>query len=99
MIKRVLLAVFLVILYTVAFAAGSFARPFGVIRTLGSHGLAVRLFIWDGVLLMVGLFLLTLVIEAVAERLRDLAGWTTASLLIAGFVGYLLRLGFVTKEF
>lgn len=89
----------LVILYVVAFAAGSFARPFGVIRTLGAHGLAVRLFIWDGVLLMVGLYLLTLVIEAVGKRLRDLAGWTTASLMIAGLIGYLLRLGFVTKEF
>ena len=99
MIKRVLLAGFLVILYVGAFAAGSFARPFGVIGSLGSHGLTVRLFIWDGLLLMVGMYLLTLVIEAAGRRLRRLAGWTTASLMIAGLIGYLLRLGFVTKEF
>ncbi len=99
MIKRVLLAGFLVILYVVAFAAGSFTHPFGVIRTLESHGLAVRLFIWDGVLLMVGLYLLSLAIEAVGKRLRELAGWTTASVVVAGLIGYLLRLGFVTKEF
>ena len=99
MIKRVLLTGFLVILYLAAFAAGSFARPFGVIRTLGSQELAVRSFIWDGVLLMVGLYVLTLVIEAIGKRFRSLAAWTTVSLVVAGLIGYLLRLGFVTKEF
>lgn len=99
MIKRLLLALVLVFLYVVAFAAGSFAHPFGVTQTLGSQGPPVRLFIWDGALLMVGLYVLTLVLEAIGRRLRDLAVWTTASLVVAAVIGYLLRFGFVTKEF
>ena len=99
MVKRMLLAVILVFLYVMAFAAGSFAHPFGITRTLGSHGLGLRLFIWDGVLLMVGLYVLTLVIQAIGKRVRELAVWTTASLVVAGMIGYLLRFGFVTKEF
>ena len=99
MTKRVLLSACFTVVYFVTFAAGSFLRPFGVTRILGSHGLAVRLYVWDGVLLMLALYLLTLAIEALGRRLRDLAPWTTASLALAALLGYLLRLGFVTRDF
>ncbi len=99
MTKRVLLATCLTVVYLVTFAAGSFLRPLGVTRVLGSHGLAVRLYVWDGVLLMLALYLLTLAIEALGRRLRDLATWTTASLALAALLGYLLRLGFITRDF
>ncbi len=99
MLKRISLALFFLLVYLLAFAAGSFLHPFGVIRILGAQGLGVRLFIWDGVLLMLALYLLTLGIEALGKRLRDLAPWTTASLLLAALLGYLLRFGFVSREF
>ena len=99
MVKRALLAMFLTTVFLLAFAAGSFLHPFGVVRTLGSRGLTVRLFVWDGVLLMLMLYVVTLGIEAMGKRLRDLATWTTGSLAVAALLGYLLRLGFVTRGF
>ena len=99
MVRGVLLAVGLSFAYLITFAAGSFLQPFGVTRVLASRELAGRFFVWDGVLLMVGLFLLTLLVEALGRHLRTLAVWTTASLATAALLGYLLRLGFVTRDF
>lgn len=99
MLKRLLLCVLLVLLYLVIFAAGSFLHPFSVTSVLASRGRAARIFIWDGVLFALALYLLTLGIEAAGKRLRDLASWTTGSLIVALVLGYLLRLGFVTREF
>ena len=98
MTTRILLTILLTVLYVVAFAAGSFLHPFGVMRVLESHGLAVRLFVWDGVLLMLGFYLVTLAVEMLGRRLRTLASWTTASVVLAGLIGYLLRFGFVTRD-
>lgn len=99
MVKRVLLTILFTVVYLVTFAAGSFLHPLGVVRALGSEGLTARLFIWDGVLLMLTLYGLTLGVEALGRRFRDLAPWTTASLALAALFGYLLRLGFVTRDF
>ena len=67
MIKRASLAVVLTMAYLLAFAAGSFLHPIGVVRALGSHGPEVRLFVWDGVLLMLMLYGLSLGVEAMWE--------------------------------
>ena len=99
MIKRVLFSALLTLLYLAAFAAGSFLHPFNRVQALSSQGLGVRLFIWDGVLLMLALFAVTLAIEAAGKRVRDLAAWTTGSLILAAALGFALRLGFVTREF
>ena len=99
MIKKFLLSFVLTVLYLAAFAFGSFLRPFDRVQTLSSHGLAVRLFVWDGVLLMLALYALTLCAELRGKRLRDLVLWTSGSLFVAAVLGYLLRLGFVTREF
>ncbi len=99
MVKKILLTMLFTAVYLIAFAAGSFVHPLGVIRPLESQGLTMRLYIWDGVLLMLALYGLTLGIEAIGKRLRDLAPWTTASLAFAALLGYLLRLGFVTRDF
>ena len=97
--KRALLAVLFLLADLTVFAAGSFTRPFGVTSVLASRGLATRIFIWDGVLLMLGLLLLTLALEAIGRRLRWLAPWTVGAFAVAALLGYLLRLGFVTREF
>ena len=97
--KRALLVILLIVAYLLTFAAGSFLHPFGVTSVLASRGLAARLFIWDGVLLMLALFALTLGLEALGKRLRDLAPWTAAALAVATVLGLLARLGFITREF
>ena len=94
-----MLAVLLFVADLVVFAAGSFARPFGITSVLASRGLAARIYIWDGLLLMLVLLAVTFGVEALGKRLRSLAPWTAGAFLLAGLAGFLLRFGFVTREF
>jgi hypothetical protein len=57
-----------------------------------------RGFQWDGVVLMLALYVLILLIEAVRRRLRSLAPWTTLALLLASIAGLAMKFGFMTIE-
>ncbi len=57
-----------------------------------------RSFQWDGVLLMLAVFVLILLVEALRKRLRSAAPWTTLALLLATIAGLVLKLGFTTIE-
>ena len=54
----------------------------------GSRG-----FEWDGVLLMLALFVLILVIEALRKRLFRSAPWTMLAFMLAGIAEYAMKLG------
>lgn len=96
--RRVVLGLVLTVLDLIVFAAGSFARPFGIATQLQASGAAVRLFLWDGLLLMTGLYLLTLGVEAARKRLGLLWPVTTVAFVLAALLGYWMRFGFVTRE-
>lgn len=87
------------LLFLLTFAIGSFTHPFNL-----HWGLTVttanvtRFFAPDGLLLMLGLYLLIILIEGLMKRLRALAPWTTLALLIAAVLGFTMKLGFVTRE-
>ena len=76
----------LTVVYLIAFAARSFLHPFRHNGGLEPRGPAIRLYVWDALLLMLGLYLLTLVVEALGRRLRALALWRTASLVLAALL-------------
>ncbi len=97
---------FLVFLVFLAvFAAGSFIPPFhiqSILQNAGPAGPAgsiapVRIFIWDGLLLAAGIFVLILLIEVVTKRLRRAAPWTTLAFAIAVVLGLAMKLGFITR--
>jgi uncharacterized BrkB/YihY/UPF0761 family membrane protein len=52
-----------------------------------------RGFEWDGVLLMLALFVLILVIEALRRRLLRAAPWTLLALILAAIAEYAMKLG------
>ena len=52
-----------------------------------------RGFEWDGVLLMLALFVVILAIEALRKRLRTAAPWTLLALVLAGIAEYAMKLG------
>jgi hypothetical protein len=86
-------------LFLLTFAIGSFAHPFNL-----RWGLTVttptvtRYFVPDGLLLMAILFVLILIMEALMKRLRTFAPWTTLAFVLAAIVGYVMKLGFITRD-
>lgn len=52
-----------------------------------------RGFEWDGVFLMIALYVLILVIEASRKRLHSAAPWTTLALVLAAAAEYAMKLG------
>lgn len=86
-------------LFLLTFAIGSFAHPFNL-----HWGLTVttptvtRYFVPDGLLLMAILFILILIMEALMKRLRTFAPWTALAFVLAGIVGFAMKLGFITRD-
>jgi len=96
--KNILFTALQFVLFFVTFAAGSFAPPFHIQRVLSVTPEGTRVFLWDGVVLMLALYILILLIEALRRRLRGAAPWTTIALTLAAIAGFALKLGFLTLE-
>jgi len=80
-------------------AAGSiFYHPFHIQTALSGSALVQRSFVWDGVILMLLVYLLMLLIAALRKRLRFSAPASTVALALAGLAGYLEKFGFITHN-
>jgi len=97
LIKNVIFALLQFVLFFLVFGAGSFFPPFHLERVLGTTSDGTRIFVWDGVLLMVLLSAAILLIEALRKRIRSAAPWTVLALVLAGVAGYAERFGFLTR--
>lgn len=86
-------AVFLII-----FAAGSLFPPFHMEHVLTTTPTITHIFVADGLILMVALYLLIVIVEALMKRVRVAVPWTTAALIFAAVVGLILKFGFITRE-
>jgi hypothetical protein len=94
--KKILLTLVKFALFFAAFFAGSFLAPLHLRQTIGVTHEGTRVFLWDGVVLMVAIAVLVLLAEAVRRRLAASGPWTVLALLLAGAAGYALKLGFLT---
>ena len=97
MIKNVFFALLQFVLFGLVFAAGSFFPPFHMEHVVGTTPDGTRIFIWDGVLMMILLFVVILLIEALRKRIRSAGPWTVLALVLAGIAGYAAKLGFLTR--
>lgn len=94
MVKAVLVTL-QTLLFLLLFAAGSFLLPFfptlpaWQVQT-GPH----RVFVLDGLLLAVAVYLVILAIEAARKRLRGPGGLTTLALFLALALGLAMKFGF-----
>jgi hypothetical protein len=87
------------VLYLATFALGSFfLHPFNRRTILTADATHTRIFIWDGLLLMLLLDALVLLIEALMKQLRRAAPWSTAAVLLAGALGLFMKFGFLTLD-
>lgn len=78
--------------------AGSFVRPFHLQRTLESTQAVTRIFVWDGFVLMLLVWVLIAVIEGLRKRLRSGLPVTTVALVLATVVSLALKVGFITRD-
>jgi len=85
------------LLFLAIFAVGSFVwHPFHV-QTIFAPA-DRRAFQWDGVLLMLVTYLVLLLIEAARKRLVRSGLTTTLALILAVLVGWLLKFGFISRD-
>ena len=96
MFKKAILVVLQTLLFLILFAAGSFLPALPSFRSLywqiqtGPH----RVFVVDGLLLTLAVYLLILLVEAARRRLRGPGGLTTLSLVLALVLGVAMKFGF-----
>lgn len=94
MIKKVIFALLQFVLFLVVFAVGTFVLPLCNISYVTSWANGTRGFEWDGILLMLAIFVLILLIEALRKRLLSATPWTTLALALAAILGLAMKFGF-----
>jgi hypothetical protein len=104
--KRAIFTVLQFVLFLVAFAIGGFLPILSVflpsflrvpsVMTNWANG--TRGFQWDGVLLMLALFVLLLLIETLRKRIRSAAPWTALALALAAIAGLVMKFGFMSFD-
>jgi hypothetical protein len=91
--KNALFVILQFILFVLAAVAGITLTVLGLLPSHVTHLAGARLFEWDGALLMLAVYALILIVEALRKRLRAAAPWTTLALLLAAAVEFAMKLG------
>ena len=95
MIKKVIFTLLQFVLFLVAFFAGSLLPVFQLLPPITmTFANGTRAFEWDGILLMLALFVLVLLIEVLRKRFRSAAPWTTLAVALAAILGLAMKFGF-----
>lgn len=106
MIKRSLFTLLQFVLFLFAFAVGPLLPLVALLALHTLHSPSIitkwangtRGFQWDGVLLMLALFALILLIEALRKRFRSAAPWTALALALATIAGLAMKFGFLSFD-
>ncbi len=96
--KKALWLVLQTVLLVVANAVGFFLQPFHLTRTLAAGAAQTRTFTWDGMVLMLVVFVIVVGIEAAAKRLRTAGALSTVALVLATCLALLMKFGFATHD-
>ena len=97
--RNIFSCLFQCVLFLVTFALGSFLlHPFNKRTTLAPDALHTRVFIWDGLLLMLILYVLVLFVEVLMKRIKTAGPWTTVALGVAALLGFLMKFGFLSID-
>lgn len=95
MIKKVIFSFLQLVLFLVVFFAGSILPVFQILPShIMTFANGTRAFEWDGVYLMLAIFVLILLIEALRKRIRSAAPWTALALALAAILGLAMKFGF-----
>jgi hypothetical protein len=97
--KKAIVVLLQFCLFLLVFAVGSFAvHPFQVQTALAPVDGRTRLFLWDGVLLMALAYLVILLVAATRKRLVRSAVGTSLALALAALAGWMMKFGFLSRD-
>lgn len=86
------------VVFMIVFAVGSLFPPFHMEHVLTATPNYTHIFVADGLVLMIALYVLIVIAQAVTKRVRRAVPWTTIALVLALIVGLYLKFGFITHE-
>jgi glucan phosphoethanolaminetransferase (alkaline phosphatase superfamily) len=96
--KKLLSTVLQFVMFLLVYAIGSLFPPFHIQRMLSTTATSTHIFIMDGLLITLALYILIVLGEALMKR-RCQITWTTIAFVLAVAFGYIMKFGFITHEF
>jgi hypothetical protein len=96
--KKALATIIQFFIFLAVFGAFSFFPPFHIEHVLTITTLGTRIFIFDGLLLMVALYVLIVMAQLLMKRTRSATPWTTLALILAAILGLSMKFGFLTRS-
>jgi hypothetical protein len=96
--KNAVFTILQVILFVVVFFIGSFFPPFHFEHVLIATPGTTRVFIADGLLLTLALYVLIVLVQVLRKRLRISTPWTTLAFVLAVVFGLMMKFGFLTRS-
>ena len=86
------------VIFMIVFAAGSLFPPFHIEHVLTATPTYTHIFVADGLILMIALYVLIVIVQALTKRIGRSIPWTSIALVLAVIVGLYLKFGFITHE-
>lgn len=96
--KNAIFTILQLILFLIVFFAGSLFPPFHIEHIISTGPAGTRIFIADGLLLMLALCIVILLIEALRKRIVSSGRWTAAAFILATALGLAMKFGFLTRS-
>ena len=96
--KKVITVILQFFLFLIVFGAFSLFPPFRIEHVLSTASTGTRIFIADGLLLALALYLLILLIELLMKRIRVSAPLTSVAFVLAAIIGLMMKFGFLTRS-
>jgi hypothetical protein len=96
--KKALIALFQFVLFLLIFFFGSILPPFHFEHIILATPGSTRIFIADGLLLTLVLYVLIVIVQVLRKRLRTATPWTTLALILAIVFGLMMKFGFLTRS-
>jgi len=96
--KKAIITILQFFLFLILFGAFSLFPPFHIEHVLSTSSTGTRVFIADGLLIALVVYLLVVLIEFLMKRLKVSAPWTTIAFVLAAIVGFMMKFGFLTRS-
>jgi hypothetical protein len=96
--KNAVFTILQLILFLIIFFVGSIFPPFHFEHVLIATPGTIRVFIADGLLLALALYVLIVAVQVFRKRLRVATPWTTLALVLALVFGFMMKFGFLTRS-
>jgi hypothetical protein len=94
--KKVVSVFLQFVLFLFVFGAGSLFPPFHIEHVILATPGTTRVFVADGLVLMLTLFLIILLVETLRKRIISSGPWTAAAFILATATGFWMEFGFKT---